>query len=341
MLVIAIWVAGEYFIIGVVLALWVAVTSLVVPVVKGVGYLVVHPKLRRHRVRALSVAGAIAGAVVVLLFLVPYPLWTRAEGVIWVPYDAHVRAGADAFIRKVSVEAGARVRKGGQLVVSEDPVLVARVKILEAQLRMHQARAQAEMRVDRVRWEITRESIRATTAELEHARRLAADLTILSPATGIFVPAVATQDLPDRFVRKGQQIGYVVPDATVTALVLVSHDDVDLVRTRTKNVSVKLAGRVYETFEASVRREVPAASDKLPNLAMSSIGGGAAPVSPGGDPRDPKALNTWFQFELDLPAAQAFVLGEHVYVRFEHGWEPLAWRWYRTARQLFMKQFTV
>jgi len=65
------------------------------------------------------------------------------------------------------------------------------------------------------------------------------------------------------------------------------------------------------------------------------------PVSPGGDPRDPKALGTWFQFELDLPGAQAFVLGEHVYVRFEHGWEPLAWRIYRSIRQLFMKQFTV
>jgi len=86
---------------------------------------------------------------------------------------------------------------------------------------------------------------------------------------------------------------------------------------------------------------VPAASDKLPNLAMSSIGGGQVPVNPAGDPRDPKALSTWFQFELDLPGAQAFVLGEHVYVRFEHGWEPLAWRIYRGVRQLFMKQFTV
>jgi hypothetical protein len=30
-----------------------------------------------------------------------------------------------------------------------------------------------------------------------------------------------------------------------------------------------------------------------------------------------------------------------VYVRFEHGWEPLAGRIYRSVRQLFMKQFTV
>jgi putative peptide zinc metalloprotease protein len=341
MFAIAVFVATEYLFIGVVLALWVAVTSFVIPVVKGVAYLTVHPKLRRHRVRALSVTGAISGAVVVLLFLAPYPLWTNAQGVIWVPYDAHVRAGADGFIRKVPVEAGARVRKGATLVESEDRVLVTRVQVLEAQLRMLEARAQAELRVDRVRWEITREAIASTRAELAHARQLAAELTIASPATGVFVPAVATQDLPDRFVRKGQQIGYVVPDGTMTALVLVSHDDVDLVRTRTEKVRLKLAGRVYDTLDASIRREVPAASAKLPNLAMSTIGGGSAPVDPGGSPQDPKALGTWFQFELDLPATQAFVLGEHVYVRFEHGWEPLAWRAYRGIRQLFMKQFTV
>ena len=43
--------------IGVVLALWVVVTSFIVPVVKGVAYLTMNTKLRRHRVRALSVAG--------------------------------------------------------------------------------------------------------------------------------------------------------------------------------------------------------------------------------------------------------------------------------------------
>lgn len=341
MFAIAIFVAREYFFVGVVLALWVAVTSLVVPLFKAVQYLALHPRLRRQRTRALAVSGAIVATAAVLLFLVPLPLWTRAEGVIWVPHDANVRAGADGFIKQISVEAGTKVLKGSPLVVSEDRVLLTRVQVLEAQVRMLEARAQSEQGVDRVRWELTREALRSSRAELEHARQLASELTILSPVAGTFVPAVATQDLPDRYVRRGQQIGYVVPDASVTALVMVSHDDVDLVRTRTQRVHIKLAGRVYETLDATIRREVPAASDKLPNLAMSSIGGGNVPVNPGGDPRDPKALNTWFQFELDLSGAQSLVLGEHVYVRFEHGWEPLAWRIYRSARQLFMKQFLV
>ncbi len=62
------------------------------------------------------------------------------------------------------------------------------------------------------------------------------------------------------------------------------------------------------------------------------------------DPQDtqkPKTLNTWFEFELELPATRTFVLGEHVYARFEHEAEPVAWRIYRSVRQLFLKRFSV
>jgi putative peptide zinc metalloprotease protein len=146
--------------------------------------------------------------------------------------------------------------------------------------------------------------------------------------------------LPDRYLRKGQEIGYVVPAAAVTARVLVSQDDIDLVRTDTREVRVKLAGRMYETFAARVRREVPAASNSVGNLALSSVGGGRAPLDPQ-DTKNPKTLQTWFAFELELPATRAFVLGEHVYARFELPPEPIAWRIYRSVRQLFLQRFAI
>jgi hypothetical protein len=38
---------------------------------------------------------------------------------------------------------------------------------------------------------------------------------------------------------------------------------------------------------------------------------------------------------------RSYVLGEHVYARFEHDPEPLAWRIYRSVRQLFLERFSV
>jgi putative peptide zinc metalloprotease protein len=340
MLAIALFIAGKYMIIGVLLALWALFASFVIPLAKGIGYLVAHARLRRNRLRALGVTTAIVGALALLLFVLPVPLWSRAEGVIWVPDDALVRAGADGFVRKVAVDPGSIVQRGRPLIVAENLELEPKIRVLEAQLRLLQTRAQAELQTSRVRWEITREEIRATREQLADARKRYQELTIRAPVSGRFVLSGTAGDLPDRFLHQGQEIGYVVPAATVTARVLVSQDDIDLVRTRTKRVRVKLAGRLYETFDARILREVPAASDRVTNLAMSSIGGGSAPLDPQ-DAKKAKTLNSWFEFELELPATHAYVLGEHAYARFELGSEPLAWRIYRSVRQLFLRRFAV
>jgi putative peptide zinc metalloprotease protein len=340
MLAIALFIATEYMIVGVVLALWALAVTIVYPVLRGIGYLVFHSRLRRRRLRALASTAAVLGIAATLLFAVPAPHWTRADGVIWVPADAHVRAGADGFVRTVAAEPGSIVRQGSPLLVAENPELEPQIRVLEAQVRLLETRAQAELQADRVRWEITRDALKTAREELEHYRTLHRELTVLSPTSGTFVLAAAAVDLPGRFLRKGQEIGYVVPAAAATARVLVSQDDIDLVRTRTRAVRVKLAGRMYETFTATVRRETPAASRSIGNLALSSAGGGAAPLDPQ-NTRDPKTLSTWFEFELELPATRAFVLGEHVYARFELDPEPLGGRIYRSVRQLFLERFTV
>ena len=340
MLAIAIFIASEYMIVGVALAIWALATGFFLPLAKGVGFLLFHAKLRRNRVRALAATSGIVAVLGALLFALPVPYWTRAEGVVWVPHDAQVRAGADGFVRRIVAAPGAIVARGSPLLVTENPELEPRIRILEAQLRLLEVRAQTELIDNRARREVTLEEIAATRQELEHTRRLHRDLTVLSPTSGTFVLSLPAQDLPDRFLRKGQEIGYVVPAQTVTARVLVSQDDIDLVRSDTEAVRVKLAGRLYETFHAELRREVPAASNRLSNLAMSSAGGGPAALDPQ-DSREPRALNTWFEYELALPSTHAFVLGEHVYARFEHGTEPVAWRIYRSVRQLFLRQFAV
>ena len=340
MLAIALFIATEYMIIGVLLAIWALIATIVVPVVRGTGYLLLHARLRRRRVRALATTAAALAVLAAGLFLVPVPHWTRADGVIWVPSEAYVRAGADGFVRAVAAQPGSFVRRGSPLIVAENPELEPRIRVLEAQLRLLETRAQAELKADRVRAELTRDALGAAREELEYYRAMHRELTVVSPVSGSFVLAMSADDLPDRFLRKGQEIGYVVPATTVTARVLVSQDDIDLVQGGTGQVRVKLAGRLYDTFDATIRRAVPKATNQVANPAMSSLGGGPAPLDPS-DPQKLKTLATWFEFELELPATQAFVLGEHVYARFEHKPEPVAWRLYRAVRQLFLERFAV
>jgi putative peptide zinc metalloprotease protein len=339
-LAIALFIATEYMIVGVVLALWAIAASVVYPVLKGLGYVLFSSRLRRNRVRAALSASVLVGGSAAILLLVPAPYWTAGEGVISVPDSAHVRAGADGFVRRIDARPAGFVGRGSPLLTVEDPELQTRIEVMEAQVRLLEVQVQAELQVDRVRWEIAREALSTARQQRDYAKTLQRELTVLSPASGQYVLTAAPQDLPDRYVRKGQDIGYVLPPATVRARVLVAQDDIDYVRTRTKRVRVKLAGRLYDTFEARILREMPQATDQVANLAMSSMGGGRAPLDPQGADK-PRTLNTWFEFELELPATPAFVIGEHVYARFEHPPEPIAWRLYRAARQLFLKRFLV
>jgi putative peptide zinc metalloprotease protein len=336
---IALFVATQYFIVGVLLAIFVVATSLVWPLMKGVAFVASSPKLGRRRGRAVAAAGGAAALVAALLFAVPLPLWTLAQGVTWAPPDATVFAGSDGFVRQVAAAPGTPVRRGATLLVTEDPLLALRIRVLEAQLRLLSIRAHAEMQLDRVKWEQTREEVAATAAELALTQERARELTILSPADGVFLLPSA-EDLPDRFLRKGQQVGYVVRPDTITVKALVPQEDADLVLAHTQRAEVKRAGARFETLEAVVKRQVPQATTRVPNPALSTQAGGVVTMDPR-ESQAPTALQPWFEIELELPATRTHTVGERVYVRFEHGWEPVGFRLYRSVRQLFMKQFVV
>jgi putative peptide zinc metalloprotease protein len=338
-LVIAVFVASEYLFIGVVLALWAIGFGVVMPLAGLFYYVVASPRLRQRRLRAVVSAGAVCLALYALVFLLPVPSWTNAQGVVWPPDQAALRIGTDGFIQRVVAEPGSRVERGQPLIESADPALVARIRVLEAQRAELTARYHSEL-IDRlVHAQVTLEQLKIVNADLARTRERAGELTVRSPLDGVFTMPAA-QDLPGRFLRQGDKVGYVIPDATLTARVVVPQRSADLVRARTERVLVKAIERMEETISARIVREVPAASDRLPSMVLSHLGGGEVALGqgPGGDAR---TLQTHFEFEVELSAASLAGLGERVYVRFEHGNETVAEQLWRSVRQMFLRRFTV
>jgi putative peptide zinc metalloprotease protein len=243
-------------------------------------------------------------------------------------------------VDRVAAKPGTQVKRGEPLIECSDPLLPAEIKVLESRLRELKTIFHTERIADRVKAEITREEIEQATAELNHALERAEELTIASPLSGRFLVPMA-QDLPGRFVRRGELLAYVVDRSTISARVVVSQADVDFVRQRTLGVKVRLPETVSEILPAVLKREVPAATDQLPSRTLSQEGGGEIAI----DPRDTmgvRAFKKIFLFDLEMPAqARLYNVGGRVYVRFDHGREPLVYRWYRGARQLFLRRFNV
>jgi putative peptide zinc metalloprotease protein len=336
---IALLIAGKYFFIGVALAIFAVLMSIVLPLVKMVAYIALHPRLRRHRLRAALSSGMLAGLIGITVFVIPVPLWTNAEGVIWVPEQAVVRSGADAFISRLIVQPGSEVRRGDPLIEAVDSQLPAHIRVLEARKEELDVRYQAERTENLVRSQITLEQLKAANADLARAKEKQVELVIRSPADGVFVVPMP-QDLPDRHIKQGEQIGYVITSSAATVRVLVPQQSIDLVRNRTQQVRVKLAEQLADVLPARIRRELPSASDRLPSLALAQAGGGTVALDPH-QGNEPKAMQTHFEFELELPGARPVGIGGRVYVRFEHQAETIAEQVTRSVRQLFLQRFAV
>ena len=334
--VIVLYIGSRFFAVGVLLAVWAVVTQVIIPSGKSLKFLFSSPKLKNNRRRAISTMTGIVVGLLVLLFIIPVPLWTRTQGVIWPPEQSQLRAGADGFIEEILADDGVHIEPGEPLVRSSDPFLDARVDLLEGLQRELQLQLTQAQTVDRVQVALLREELGAVTGDLTRAREQRDALTIKSERSGLFI-APLRQDLPGRYVRKGETVAYVVdPEDHLTIRAAVSQNNIGLLRDRIRRVNVLLTDWSGESYEVELKRAVPGGTKRLPTPALGTGGGGIFAI----DPRDPSGVETLervFEFELKLPPeAPTEFLGKRGYVRFDHGWDPRGLQAYRSLRELLL-----
>jgi putative peptide zinc metalloprotease protein len=340
MIAISLFIAGEFFFIGVVLAIWGAITMFVLPVAKGLKYVLSNGEIQRQRQRAMLVTFGGLALFLLFAFVVPMPLRTHAEGVVWVPENAEVRARGNGFVERLMVSPDALVKEGDVLLVTRDPALDADAVQRSERVRQLEVQYASQMFEERLQAAVVAEDLARERVGLARTEERLGDLLLTAGVSGRFRLPRA-DDLPDRYVKKGELLGYVLAAPPRVVRAVVSQDDIALVRNHLAGVEVKIADRLAETWTARLIREVPGGQDQLPSKALSLEGGGIH----GTDPRDPdglRSLERLFQFDLELPEGVGELqLGTRVHVRFRHEPEPLASQWGRRLRQLFLSRFHV
>jgi putative peptide zinc metalloprotease protein len=338
--IIVVLVASKMFFIGVLLAIWGAFLMFGKPLAKNLAFLLSSPVLAAQRGRAMVTTLAILGGALGLLLLVPVPYATVVEGAVWLPDRSVVHAGAAGFVARVDAAPNSEVAAGQVLITLEEPILMARRRVLQAEVRQLDLVYAAQRTQDVVRAELTRQRREVAQAGLARVMEEIDRLTIRSPTSGRFIMPRAA-DMEDRFIEKGMVVGYVVEPQETRLRVVLLQDEIDPVRSNTREVAVRIAGRLDEWHAVNAVREVPAAGFGLPTKALSTDGGGRVFL----DPRDPSGMRTLqavFQLELTVPgSAAADFIGRRAWVRFDHGAEPLPGRWYRAIRQVFLREFSV
>ena len=132
---IILFISSRFFLVGILLSLWACYSMFILPVAKKIKFIATSPMLKENRFRAVGISTILLVLLAGMLFRVPFPYLTLAQGVIWVPEEAYIRAGASGFISRIGANPGSAVQAGEVLVECEDPLLLSRVKVLQAQLQ--------------------------------------------------------------------------------------------------------------------------------------------------------------------------------------------------------------
>jgi len=334
------FIAGKFFTLGILLALWAVISMLGMPLFKACRFLFTSPKVGRKRKQAIAISAGLLALAAGFILLIPLPLATVSEGVVWLPEEAIVRAQTEGFVEEIKVQPGQQVTAGKDIVRCSDPLLSLRLKVLDAQRDELQVEYYQKKETDLVQAQIVEEDIKQVEGQIKDVRERLELLTAKSSSAGqVFIPQ--SQDLVGRFVKRGEIIGYVLGKDQTSARVAVDQTDADLVRQNTRRVDIRLAEKFSEILKARMIREVPAATEDLPSKVLGSTGGGAIATDPR-DAKGVKAIQKIFFFDVALPSDGTFFnVGGRVHVRFDHGWEPVGGRWYRSIRNLLIRRFNV
>lgn len=334
--VLVLWIGGYSAMLGFVAALVFLAVLVVRPGMAAAKRMWSAPRARGSRAR-LGAACAAGAALLVALCAVPLPFHTVASGIVWPPEQALVRSGTNGFVAEVLARDGDWVEKGQVLVVLEDPTLMAERTKLTNRLEQLQAGRYAAFVDSAERVGRAEEEIRRVQSELQRVEQRIGELELRAQTDGRLVMP-RQQDLPGSFAQQGSTLGHVLDRSAIGIRAAVHEYDAVLVREGVRRIDVRIAGET-QTLAAELVRDVPAATFELPSAALGDRGGGPHPT----DPADKNGLRTReavVLLDFKVPARELERIGGKVWVRFDHGAQPLAQRWYRQARQVLLQHFS-
>ncbi|GAA0692668.1 HlyD family efflux transporter periplasmic adaptor subunit [Marinobacterium maritimum] len=333
------FVATQFFVIGILLALWAIYMMLLLPLIKLVKNILNDPLIMERRLRLYSVTALALAGLVWCLVLTPVPSATLVEGVVWMPEQSRIRAPQACFVRDLLHSQG-MVSKGQPLIRCEDELLPTRREVLEQRKQELLARQVIAQRTDRVEARLLEEELISVQAQIDDLELRIARFTLVAPMDGRFV-VPGSSDLVGRWFQRGEVVAHIIDPQRYTVMSAVPQMSIDRVRADSQSVRLRPVDDIEREVTARVLRAVPSATRRLPSLALALQGGGTIGVEPG--EQQPLALEPLFLLELKAVSDQPIstTLGGRVYARFEHTPEPLAMQWYRILRDLFIRKFGV
>ncbi len=307
------------------------------PIYQLISYLFNDPSLGLQRPRAIFVSAVAVSLFAFGLLLLKLPSTTVAQGIVWAPEKTQVRALTAGFIETLHV-------KDGQVVTAQQRIATLvneeiSLDWMRLQTELSEARTErlGAMSTDALQMRTIEDRIGRLEAELTLVQTRADALEVHAQSAGRIAMA-RSNDLPGRFLKKGEQFAQILTDDETVVRVAVVNHEASRVRTRTEHVELRWPNAKRAAVTASLLGEVPATVHALPSAALGERGGGRIEI----DPQGSDGLRTQepvFLFDVQTAKDQEAYPGMRAWVRFDHGSESMLRMLYRQWRLAFLKHF--
>ncbi len=364
MLTIVLFVAQQYFIFGLLLGLFGAVMWLIVPIVKGLSYVLSEPTLQLVRVRAVTVCFGLIIAALGFIGFVPMPARVHAPGVVEPLERITFRAAHDGFLDGVYVANGEQVSSSQPLLAIASPDIAHQYERALAGVQLERARRDAAM-VESTAEGMMSDTLLADAIErLRTMQAIVDELSVEAPFAG-FVVAPDLHARLGSFVQRGEALLLL---ATLNDMVIRAYvDDRDFAWLFPNGLDaqdasrVRAQGRLYDhldeviDFDIDLQRSGMAGTRTLAHQSLGlNVRGGGIAVDPS-DGRGQRTLSPQWLVTLRprVPLAERGLNGSandsalptlpgtRVRIRLTRPPEPLARQWLRRVRQALSERFDI
>lgn len=285
-------------------------------------------------------AGRLAAATLVLglpLLAWPWPDATVAQGVLWMPERALVRAEVDGRIDEVRVRDGQPVRAGDVLLRLQAPDLQAQVRALQARIDALVSEHAAALRAEPERAVAAAHALSAAEVEWAQLEQRLEALVVRAQADGT-VAITRADDLPGRHVQRGTLIAHLMTGEAGLVKLAVPNERAALVAGYRGEVQVRRASAAAAVMTGQWTGASSGGGAALPHASLAERHGGRIATDPD-DRQGLKAAQAIVLGEVRLEGEPLQRLGERVLVRFPHGHLPLAAQGLRWLQQQVLRHF--
>jgi putative peptide zinc metalloprotease protein len=343
MLGIVLFVADQYFGVGLLVALALALTSFVQPMMRMLAPLKSPLFLFQHK-QLIRRSGIGLAVVLVLVLAVPVPDSRVLDGVIESRQYTPLFSDSGGIVVQTHVPQGQWVEAGTLLVTLVNPELEAEIEGVKAQLgmaMMQESKALTEGSVDLLP---IRERTLSLQSILNTLLRQQSALEVRAPHAGVWVD---NDSRPRRqtWVARGAELGRVVDDRAQVFLGVIRQEAATALLGLEEHESrVRIEGERDVLHTAQRFSLVPHSQSTLPSAALSPLAGGAVAIS-ATDPSGKQAVEAFFLLRAELtPDAERSMSdpvrhGRAGWIRIRLPARPLALQAWRAFTQYFQRRY--